>query len=212
MKSAVTKVMHIHLRRAIPPPRISSFNARRLNTRCVELFPSRSYHAASRNRSDLTAKDRGPTSTEDTQTDFSALDVLGGSPGPTTAIEACVSDGFLLDNGVAIRGGNGCLLFGGEAFTWSPWKLSGGKGLINSKGQWGCDEKAWGVLELLWPKPGLGPSMRPIAPATREYISSLGIRLDVQDTRNAAANFNLLATERGVRDVAAAMVPIGYRD
>jgi len=37
----------------------------------------------------------------------------------------------------------------------------------------------------------------------------MGIRIEVQDTRNAAAQFNLLATERGVETVAAAMIPIG---
>lgn len=54
--------------------------------------------------------------------------------------------------------------------------------------------------------------MLPISPETRRYINSLGIRVDVQDTRNAAAQFNLLATERGVQEVAAALVPIGWRE
>lgn len=55
---------------------------------------------------------------------------------------------------------------------------------------------------------GLGPTMRPISPETRRYINELGIRVEVQDTRNAAAQFNLLATERGVQEVAAALLPI----
>ena len=59
---------------------------------------------------------------------------------------------------------------------------------------------------------GLGPSMAPIAPRTRAYINSLGIRIEVQDTRNAAAQFNLLATERGVGNIAAAFIPIGWKD
>ena len=32
------------------------------------------------------------------------------------------------------------------------------------------------------------------------------------DTRNAAAQFNMLATERGVADVAAALIPIGWKE
>jgi len=36
------------------------------------------------------------------------------------------------------------------------------------------------------------------------------MRIEVLDTRNAAAQFNLLATERGVLEVAAALVPIGF--
>lgn len=52
--------------------------------------------------------------------------------------------------------------------------------------------------------------MVPISPTTRKHINDLGIRLEVSDTRNAAAQFNLLATERGVQQVAAALVPIGW--
>jgi hypothetical protein len=59
---------------------------------------------------------------------------------------------------------------------------------------------------------GTGPSVYPIAPNVRKYLNDLGIRLEIQDTRNAAAQFNLLATERGVGQVAAALVPIGWRE
>ncbi|KAL8833859.1 MAG: hypothetical protein Q9176_007777 [Flavoplaca citrina] len=160
---------------------------------------------------------RGPPSNETTQTDFNAMDVLGNTPPPTTAIDACLSDGFHLNNGVKIGGGSGCLLVGGEAFGWRPWEAmvqgrEGKRGMVNTKGQWDVGDGAWGVLEVVWPKPGLGPNMLPISPQTRRYINSLGIRVDVQDTRNAAAQFNLLATERGVQEVAAAMVPIGWRE
>lgn len=59
---------------------------------------------------------------------------------------------------------------------------------------------------------GTGPQVLPLAPAVRTYLNGLGIRLEVQDTRNAAAQFNLLATERGVGQVAAALIPTGWRD
>ena len=59
---------------------------------------------------------------------------------------------------------------------------------------------------------GTGPNVMPLAPAVRTYLNGLGIRLEVQDTRNAAAQFNLLATERGLQQVAAAFVPIGWRE
>lgn len=36
------------------------------------------------------------------------------------------------------------------------------------------------------------------------------MRVEIQDTRNASAQFNLLATERGVTEVAAAMIPLGW--
>lgn len=172
------------------------------------------------------------------------MDVLGNTPPPSTSVDACLSDGFHLDNGLKITDGDGVLLVGGEAFTWRPWEANGTadgkKRLVNEKGQWDVDDEAWGLFELVWPKPGkswiysglfkqirkrvnlieitdllilgLGKDMRPISPRTRQHINSLGIRVDIQDTRNAAAQFNLLATERGVGSVAAALIPIGFRE
>lgn len=102
--------------------------------------------------------DRGPESQEDTQTDFAALNVLGNIPSPTTAVDACLDTGFHLDNGVKITGGDGVLLVAGEAFTWRPWlgKKDGQKNdMVNAKGQFEVDEQAWGLLDLVWPRPGM---------------------------------------------------------
>ena len=183
------------------------------------------------------SKDRGPPSKEDTQTDFTAMNVLGATPAPTTAIDACMADGFALNSGLKVTG-SGVLLLGGEAFKWRPWlregrkegtigsgatgdddkgvKSVGGK-LQNKKGQWEVERHAWGVLDLAWPKPdllilGTGRTILPLSPETRRHINDLGVRVEIQDTRNAAAQFNLLATERGVQQVAAALVPIGWRE
>ncbi|KAF2024052.1 hypothetical protein EK21DRAFT_79545 [Setomelanomma holmii] len=169
-------------------------------------------------------RDRGPKSNEDTQTDFRELDVLRNTVAPATSIDACTHDGFALNNQVRI-GGSGLLLIGGEAFRWWPWVKEGSldsRGnmtgrLLNSKGQWEVQPESWGVLELVYPKPdlliiGTGPNVTPIAPAVRKYLNALGMRLEIQDTRNAAAQFNLLATERGVGQVAAALIPIGWRE
>jgi NADH dehydrogenase [ubiquinone] 1 alpha subcomplex assembly factor 3 len=99
--------------------------------------------------------DRGPKSTEDTVTDFGSMDVLSSAPAPTTAIDACLSDGFHLDNGLKISGGSGCLLVGGEAFSWRPWEAGENKkSLLNARGQWDVGKKGWGLLDLVWPKPG----------------------------------------------------------
>ena len=59
---------------------------------------------------------------------------------------------------------------------------------------------------------GLGPELRPLSPETRKVISSLGMRVEILDTRNAASQFNLLATERGVGEVAAALIPLGWKE
>jgi NADH dehydrogenase [ubiquinone] 1 alpha subcomplex assembly factor 3 len=101
--------------------------------------------------------DRGPQSSEDTQTDFGSLNVLSNTPAPSTSVDACLWDGFHLDSGVKIIGGTGALLVAGEAFSWRPWEA--GKGdkkmrLVNDKGQWEVEDEAWGLLGLVWPKPG----------------------------------------------------------
>ncbi|KAK3989461.1 hypothetical protein QBC44DRAFT_83677 [Cladorrhinum sp. PSN332] len=148
-------------------------------------------------------------------TDLSSLDVLGNTPIPATSIDICHSDGFSLNSGINITDGAGALLIAGEAFEWKPWTRE--KKLINGKGQWEVSDEAWGVLSVVWPRPdllilGLGPEIRPISPKTRQAIARLGIRVEVLDTRNAASQYNLLATERGVENVAAAMVPIGWKE
>ena len=90
------------------------------------------------------------------------MNVLANTPAPTTAIDVCLHDGFHLDNGLKISGGSGCLLVAGEAFSWRPWD-AGMRGksiekgrMISNKGQWDVEKEAWGVLDLMWPKPGMG--------------------------------------------------------
>ena len=87
------------------------------------------------------------------------MDVLGQTPAPATSIDACLPDGFVLGDGaVTIGGGSGALLVGGEAFAWRPWD-DGTKKLVNARGQWdlgedGALERAFGVLGVVWPRPG----------------------------------------------------------
>ncbi|KAI1818797.1 hypothetical protein GGS20DRAFT_526916 [Poronia punctata] len=150
-------------------------------------------------------------------TDFAAMDVLGNTPVPSTTVDICQSDGFQLNSGAKILDGSGVILVGGEAFEWKPWLARGEHRLLNSKGQWEIPNEAFGLLSLLWPRPdllviGVGPEIRPLSPELRRYISSLGMRVEILDTRNAASQFNLLVTERGVNDVAAALIPIGWKE
>lgn len=135
--------------------------------------------------------------------------------------------------------GDGGIVSGTELKSMSG---NGTGGALNKKGQWEIEEEAWGVLKTVWPKPGTsqpvvflrtatmdkqltvwrvytdlliigtGAHIRPLAPKTRAYLQELGMRVEVLDTRNAASQFNLLATERGVAEVAAALVPIGFAD
>lgn len=81
------------------------------------------------------------------------MDILRSFAPPATSIEICTSDGFQLNNEIEIEDGSGLMLVGGEGFTWRPWTMTGGK-LVNQKGQFDIAESGWGLLALVWPKPG----------------------------------------------------------
>ncbi|EXJ87142.1 hypothetical protein A1O3_04100 [Capronia epimyces CBS 606.96] len=190
--------------------------------------------------------DRGPVSEEDTQTDFAKMDILAtaGAATPATAIDACIHDGFYLNNGVQTSGGLGVLLLDGEAFVWAPWNGSSITGTndtddktnTNTNTRGGSDgsttagfgkfldrrgiltlpPSSLGIFELVYPKPdlliiGTGRKLWMLGRETRQYLSEqLGIKVDIMDTANAAAAYNLLATERGVTEVAGLMIPDGF--
>ncbi|KPM39882.1 hypothetical protein AK830_g6648 [Neonectria ditissima] len=150
-------------------------------------------------------------------TDFNELDVLANTPVPSTSVDVCMYDGFGLNSGVTISDGNGVLLVDGEVFNWRPWEAKGTMNLANKKGQFEIPAQAFALFDLIWPRPdlliiGTGPAIMPLSPETRRHIANLGLRIELMDTRNAAAQFNLLATERGVSDVAAALIPIGWKE
>ncbi|KJZ76214.1 hypothetical protein HIM_04296 [Hirsutella minnesotensis 3608] len=162
-------------------------------------------------------KRRSDAPHEPPPTDFNELNVLGHMPPPSTSVDVCMYDGFGLNSGITISGGDGALLVNGEAFAWRPWEASGAMRLVNDKGQFELPEEALGLFALLWPRPdllvvGVGKQNLPLSPQTRQRIAGLGMRVEVLDTRNAAAQFNLLATERGVAEVAAALIPIGWKE
>lgn len=63
------------------------------------------------------------------------------------------------------------------------------------------DPSALSFLEIIHPKPeilvvGLGKKSRMLHPATRKYITGLGIQIELSTTAIAANNFDLLSTER----------------
>ncbi|CAM1510183.1 Fc.00g005180.m01.CDS01 [Cosmosporella sp. VM-42] len=175
------------------------------------LSSHRAFHGTPRRRKGQEAPAQRPPA------DFSELDVLGNTPAPSTSVDVCTYDGFGLNSGITITDGNGVLLVDGEVFNWRPWEAKGPMNLVNKKGQFEIPKEAFAMFDLLWPRPdlliiGVGPSIMPLSPAMRKTISELGMRVEVLDTRNAAAQFNLLATERGVSDVAAALIPIGWKE
>ena len=172
-------------------------------------------------------RDRGPTSQEDTQTDFGVMDILKNTKAPATYIDACLGDGFHLDNGIKTTGGSGIFLIGGSAFTWQPdLRLSsqdtaggGGREALSRAPKLdirGFTSSAWGLIELLWPKPdmviiGTGHKLWQLSEQTKSLVNELGVKIDVMDTGNAAAAYNLLATERGTENITAALLPLDYK-
>ncbi|KAI5851440.1 hypothetical protein DFP73DRAFT_537165 [Morchella snyderi] len=144
---------------------------------------------------------------------FSTLDVLGSIPAPPSAVDAAYADGFLLNNGTRIN--DGVMLLNSEAFVWKPIAQGGPEESKAKKGVLELTEEAWGLLDVVYPKPellilGTGHRTLLLSPKTKARISELGIRLDVMSTRSAAAQYNLLATERTGAQVAAAMLVDGF--
>lgn len=98
---------------------------------------------------------------EPPKTDFEEMNVLGNAPVPATAVENCLDTGFILNGGVRVTDGSGVLLANGEAFRWRPWEASGRMELVNRRGQFEVPAEAFGVLDLLWPRPGEWPPLVP---------------------------------------------------
>lgn len=96
-------------------------------------------------------------------TSFNDLDVLGSVPVPSTSVDVCMHDGFGLNSGITIAGGDGALLVSGEAFAWRPWEVDGRMRLVNERGQFELPRAALGLFEALWPRPGTST-----LPSTRE--------------------------------------------
>lgn len=80
--------------------------------------------------------------------------MLGQIAVPSTSVDVCMSDGFALNSGITITGGDGALLVNGEAFAWRPWEIKGEKRMLNSKGQLDIPAEALSVFNILWPRPG----------------------------------------------------------
>ena len=97
------------------------------------------------------------------RTDFQEMDVLGDAPVPQTAIDHCAPTGFFLNGGAQVTDGSGVLLVNGEAFKWRPWEASGRKEVLNKKGQFEVPGEAFGVLDLVWPRPGESSLFYPVA-------------------------------------------------
>ena len=85
---------------------------------------------------------------------LSGLDIYGDLPNPVNSIEALYDTHFLLTSGIRTAPGSGVFLLNDSVFTWAPDAAC-------KDGVVGFGEGAWGVLEVVWPKPGLSPPPPP---------------------------------------------------
>ncbi|TGZ84316.1 hypothetical protein EX30DRAFT_369604 [Ascodesmis nigricans] len=147
---------------------------------------------------------------------FSELDVMSGVPTPGSAVETVAENGFVLSNGTRWNDGSGAMLLHNEAFKWRAAERSSE---IEHKalktGILELPDTVWGILEVIHPKPellivGTGNKSLMLSVKDRNRLTELGIRMDVMDTSNAAAQYNLLSTERSGMEIAAALLVYGF--
>lgn len=145
---------------------------------------------------------------------FGSFDVLSSVPAPASSIETIFPDGFLFASGVQWRDGSGAVIVHNQAFRWRAAERGNAiekKAIESGVLEFTDDGKAWGILDVLYPKPellivGTGGRTLFLSKPDRARITEMGIRMDVMDTSHAAAQYNLLATERAHGQVAAALL------
>ncbi|KAJ9095190.1 hypothetical protein QFC19_007645 [Naganishia cerealis] len=133
---------------------------------------------------------------------------------PRLAVHKLNDEGFHLSDGLVIPGG--VVFVENRAFLWDVDPV--GTDELSGRGRWkeeGWSKERFNIFEVVVPRPeililGTGKSALPPPPDIREYISRLGISLEIMDSRNACSTFNLLSEEG--RTVAAALMPLKKAD
>lgn len=149
---------------------------------------------------------------------LSILDILGDLEQPRNNIEMISDDSIIFTNLTLIKSPSkagdvvGSVLLNNDIFEVNMSK-SGFE--IHNQFMVELKDSETSLIEmfkLLHPKPdllilGLGKRSRILHDSTREKLTALGFQLEVSDTRNAAQSYNLLATERSSKEVAAILFP-----
>ncbi|KAI5813630.1 hypothetical protein BZA77DRAFT_284514 [Pyronema omphalodes] len=149
---------------------------------------------------------------------ISNLNVYSDLPAPASSIDILHPHGFTFTSGLTFVDGSGCILLHNEAFKWRPCMLGDSiEATAIKTGILKLGREAWGLLDVVAPKPellivGTGKRSLMLSKEDRERIMELGIRVDVMDTAHAAAEYNLLATERPNGQVAAALLVEGFAE
>ncbi|KAF7775823.1 hypothetical protein Agabi119p4_4216 [Agaricus bisporus var. burnettii] len=125
--------------------------------------------------------------------------ILADENPPPVQVNSISEDGILLADGLLLP--SSCIFFDGQVFLWDvPQKL------------WeGWSPERFEFFEATLNRPeilvlGTGRTSVQPPPFIRSYFNTLGIQLEVMDTRNACSTYNMLSEEG--RRVAAALLPI----
>ncbi|KAF9478652.1 DUF498-domain-containing protein [Pholiota conissans] len=139
--------------------------------------------------------------------DRSFTNLLADDNPPAVQVSSISNDGIQLVDGLVLPGP--CIFLEGKVFLWNVPETNAWSKVKEER--W----KAWGkeffeLFEVVTPRPeilllGTGKTLVQPPKFLREYMSTLGIQLDVLDTRNACSTYNLLSEEG--RRVAAALLP-----
>ncbi|KAF9057546.1 NADH dehydrogenase 1 alpha subcomplex assembly factor 3 [Panaeolus papilionaceus] len=142
--------------------------------------------------------------------DRSFTNLLADDSPPAVQVSSISEEGIRLADGLLIPGA--CLFLEGKVYLWDVPELKTITSGVSRDEQWkGWNQEKFQLLDVVAPRPeililGTGKTLVQPPPFARQYLSQLGIQLDVMDTRNACSTYNLLAEEG--RRVAAALLPI----
>lgn len=137
------------------------------------------------------------------ETIMNTLNILADSKQPTNNIEKITKQGIVFSNGILVPSTHSTLLLSNKILQFQP--------KLELKGH--IIDLDLNFLKLINPQPdlyvvGLGSKSRLLSEKNLELFRDLGVRLEITDTKNAARNFDLLATERP-NQVGAILLPIG---
>lgn len=136
--------------------------------------------------------------------DRSFTNFLADDNPPPVQVSSLSDNGILLADGLLIRGA--CIFLEGKVYLWDTPEL------LKTQKIWDTwAEERFQIFDVVTPRPeilllGTGRKLIRPPPFIQAYLGRLGIQLDVMDTRNACATYNLLAEEG--RRVAAALLPL----
>ncbi|AOA60490.1 Hypothetical protein PP7435_CHR1-0944 [Komagataella phaffii CBS 7435] len=142
------------------------------------------------------------------------FDILGLSDKPSNNIEMISKDSIIFTNLTLIKSPTkdkrivGALLLNNEVYQIDLTD----RYEIHNKFIMDLDESILKVFSIIYPKPelvviGMGGKPRMLHQNNKEYLNKLGIQYEVSDTKNSALNYDLLATERGVTQIAGLILP-----